>query len=115
MSYSNQMQHLSAARHALMLPHEQGEAVSIAHAFAACRLALHRFDRSRLDDDARCWVTRLEELMVTTGDSGTKERGSFVAKAQRLTLAEQRELTTIVDELASWFHREFWRRQARPR
>lgn len=96
-----------AARRSLMLPHPQGEAASIAAAFLECSLALDPLDRSGLDDIARLWIHKLEELMDTTGltDPGG-HAGLWRIKAQGFDADDQDQLSRLVDELAEWFDRQ---------
>jgi hypothetical protein len=108
MNFGYQSEKFSVARRALMLPHPRGEDASIASAFGECTLGLHHLDRSTLDDDARAWVRRLEELMDTTGLSDPATDGLWAVKARKLSIDEKLELSRTVDELAHWFHRKFW-------
>lgn len=108
MKFAYQAEKFSAARRSLMLPHPKGEATSIAAAFHECSLGLHKIDRSDLDDNARLWVIRLEELMDTTNLADPNGVGTWTVKAEQLTLDQKFELSRIVDELAHWFDRQFW-------
>lgn len=108
MKFAYQAEKLSAARSSLMLPHPQGEAQSIAHAFHECSLGLHELNEDQLDDNARSWVRRLKELMSTDGLRDPDGRGLWAVKAEDLGVDEKYELSRIVDELAHWFGRRFW-------
>lgn len=101
--YSYQHEKLMVARRSLMLPHTMGEAHSIYGAFLACSLAFKDLDESRLDDDARGWVTKLKGFMDTSGIDDPKGEGTFLIKARRLTVDEQRELSDCIDNLAYCF------------
>lgn len=97
----------AAARRNLMLPHTQGEAESIKHAFHECDLGLRELDRDALDESASAWVRELEGLMDTSGlTDPTGERGTWAIKAEQLTVDEKIELSQLVDSLACWFARD---------
>ena len=61
----------------LMLPHPNGEAQSLAHAFHECLLGLRDVVRDDLDANARAWIATIERTMDTAGveDPGG-ERGT---------------------------------------
>lgn len=103
MRFSYQAEKLSSARSALMLPHTGGEHESIAGAFHEISLALHKFDRSQLDDNATIWVRKLDALMDTTGLSDPNKEGLWAVKAKTLSDDDKIELSHVVDELAHWF------------
>jgi len=73
--YSYPAEKFSTARRYLMLPHTKGEAESIMLAFHECSLGLHDLDRDDLDENARDWVRKLEELMNTDGLNDPSDRG----------------------------------------
>jgi hypothetical protein len=106
MDYSYQAEKFSNARRSLMLPHAQGEDLSIAHAFHECSLGLHDLDLASLDDDPRAWIIALEGLMDTTGLADPRVIGTWAVKAGSLTTDQMIELSRIVDELAHWFDRQ---------
>jgi hypothetical protein len=106
MIYGYQSEKLSAARSALMLPHPDGEATSIANAFHLLHLAFHRMDESGLDDNARIWIRKLKELMDTNGLVDPDSVGLWRIKAQQLGTDEKVELSRCVDELAHWFRED---------
>lgn len=108
MKFAYQAEKFSVARSLLMLPHPNGEADSIASAFHECSLGLHQLDEQDLDDSARDWIATLKELMDTTGLMDPDGRGLWTVKASSLTVEQQFELSNVVNELASWFAREFW-------
>ncbi len=108
MDYGYQSEKLSAARHCLMLPHSQGVESSIANAFHECTLAFHDMDESGLSDDARTWVSKIKEIMDTTGLEDPNDEGTWVVKARDLSVDQQIELSRVVDELAHYFDRKFW-------
>ena len=103
MRFSYQSEKFSAARHALMLPHSRGEHESIANAFHECKLGLHNFDRTQLDDNARSWVEKLDALMDTTGFTDPHREGLWAVKAKTLSNDDKINLSSLVDELAHWF------------
>jgi hypothetical protein len=105
--FAYQAEKFSAARQCLMLPHPRGEAESIASAFHECSLGLHDLRRDELDNNARQWVAKLEELMETKGLEDPSGRGLWTVKAQQLTVDQKIELSRVVDELAHWFDRQF--------
>ena len=86
-----------------MLPHTKGEAESIMLAFHECSLGLHDLDRDDLDENARDWVRKLEELMNTDGLNDPSDRGLWKVKAEQLSNDEKTGLSRVVDELAHWF------------
>lgn len=108
MSFSYAAQKFASARSALMLPHPQGEAQSIASAFFECMKGLDRLDRTHLDDDSRKWIGELENLMSTSGLEDPRREGLLLLKARTLSVDDQFQLSSVVDELSSWFssHRE---------
>ena len=108
MNFAYQSEKFSAARRCLMLPHTPGEAEPIASAFHECSLGLHQLDLNGVSDDARSLIRRLNEFMDTSGLSDPNKVGLWTIKAESLTTGEKIELSQIVDELADYFHREFW-------
>ena len=109
MKFSYQSEKLSQARSCLMLPHPQGEAQSIASAFHELSLGFHRFDEQSLDEVAKQWVSKLKEMMDTSGlneADDLNELGLWYIKAGSFTVDDKIELSRLVDELASWFYRE---------
>ena len=104
MSISYAAEKFSTARKCLMLPHIDGEAHSIRDAFLACDLGLKDLDRRILDDSARAWVRKLDEFMNTGGIADTEGKGSWLSKAETLSIDDMIELSRIVDELADWFY-----------
>jgi hypothetical protein len=89
-----------------MLPHPQGEDVSISGALHECTLGLKDIPLDDLDENARRSVATLNRLMDTTDINDTKSVGAWRIKAQQLSVDEKRELSHAVDELAWWFGRE---------
>ena len=107
MTNSYQTQKFAAARSALMLPHPNGEAESIAIAFHEIHHALHQFDRSRVNDGSAIkWLDVVDALMDATGIVDPDGQGLALLKARRLTTEEKFGLSKAVDELAHWFQRE---------
>ena len=105
MSFGYAAEKFESARSVLMLPHPQGEDQSIASAFIECRHGLDRLDRNNLDDDSRRWIGQLEKLMSTTGLEDARGEGLFILKARTLSIDDQVQLSSVVDELAHWFRR----------
>lgn len=108
MKFGYQFEKLSNARRALMLPHPQGEAESIASAFHHCLLGFRDLDANALDDDARRCVSKITEFMDTKGIEDTTGRGTWAIKAGRLTSDQKFELTQVIDELAHWFESRYY-------
>lgn len=109
MKYGYQMQKFSQARQCLMLPHPMGEARSIAHAFDHCNHGLGELrDLEELDEDKRNSIQKLKGLMDTSGLNDPNGRGTWEVKAEKLTEAQRFELSRVIDDLADFFHREFW-------
>lgn len=106
MKFSYQAEKLSIARRALMLPHPDGEAASIAGAFSEISHALHRFDRSQVTDEVRDWLRKIDSFMDVTGLSDTTGEGLYMVRARSFTTDEKLELSSLVDELAHWFRRD---------
>jgi hypothetical protein len=97
---------LHTARRNLMLPHPEGEAMSIMEAFHECGLGigdLSAEDRERLGDYGRGKLERLEELMSIEGIEDPTHRGAWVVKAERFTLDEKIEVSDCIDTLAFVF------------
>lgn len=105
MSFSYAAEKFSSARSALMLPHPQGEDRSIACAFFECRLGLERFDRALLDETSSNWVDRLDQFMSTDDLEDANKEGLFLVKARKLSVDDKLQLSSIVDELQTWFGR----------
>jgi len=99
---------LSAARRILMAPHPRGEAASYADAFHECMLGLKDIDRDDLDDNARTWMATVERTMDTADIDDPSKRGTWIIKAEMLTVDEMTQYSHAVDELAHWFDRRFW-------
>ena len=103
MDFSPPAEKFKAARTCLMLPHPKGEAVSIASAFFECSLAISKIEPDELDTYVRDSLVKLQELMNTLGLKDPADRGMHTIKAEKLTIEQRRELSSTVDELASWF------------
>jgi hypothetical protein len=100
----------STARRFLMLPHPNGEASSITHAFHECSLGLAGIDKTSLDDDALGWIRQLEELMNTDGlEDPDGKAGLRMVKAESLTINQKSNLSSVVDTLAYWFKEQLRR------
>ena len=107
MKHSYQAEKFSSARRALMLPHPQGEAKSIAAAFHECDRGLAQFNRNQLDQEAKDWLVKLDKLMNTSGLNDPQKKGLWQVKAETLSESERLELSHIVDELAHRFDDEW--------
>jgi len=101
------MQKLHDARRCLMLPHPDGEAASIAEAFAECRAGLDVLP-THLDEDAHPYVDTINEAMDTSGIENPYDRGADTVKAEKLTPEQKYEFSRAVDELASYLNRRFY-------
>jgi succinate dehydrogenase flavin-adding protein (antitoxin of CptAB toxin-antitoxin module) len=101
MSY--QSEKLNQARRALMLPHQKGEAASIAAAFLEIDLALHHFDETTVESYARDKIQRLRQIMDTSAKQHGSETGAWTAKAKGFSFEEKLEVSNLVDQLAWWF------------
>jgi hypothetical protein len=92
-----------------MAPHEFGEERSFASAFNFCTRALHDFDPvSTGSGEVEDWIYKVKRLMSTEGVEDTTGEGGWLQRAREMTLDERREFSNAVDELASYFDREFW-------
>ena len=103
MKYSYQAEKFSSARRALMLPHAKGETASIADAFAECVFGTTKLELGDLDDNAKELLRKLNELIDPVGLKDPANRGFYAIKAEKLTIEQRRELSALVDELATWF------------
>ena len=92
-----------------MLPHSRGEAESIAEAFEVCDRGFHHLNPDDLDDNARSWFKKITQLMDTSGLQDPDRRGTWLVKAESLSVDQRIELSNAVDELAHWLDRAFWR------
>jgi hypothetical protein len=61
-------------------------------------------DESGLDDNARTWISKINEFMDTTGLHDPNSEGLWTIKARQLSTDDKIELSRCVDELAHWFH-----------
>ena len=105
MRYSYQAEKLHVARRALMLPHSRGEHDSIAEAFRELSHAFHNLDETQLDSTARGWVQKLKKFMDTSDTTPLGDDGLYSDKASTFSIDEKIQISTLVDELASWFDR----------
>ncbi len=103
MKYSYQAEKFSSARRSLMLPHAKGETASIADAFAECVHGTTNLELADLDDNAKELLRKLNELIDPVGLKDPADRGFYAIKAEKLTIEQRRELSAVVDELATWF------------
>jgi len=106
--FGYQTEKFSQARRALMIPFIRGEARSIADAFHACHLGLMDLKREELEENPRQWITVVERAMDPEGLQDPHQLGTAFIKASSMTDDEKREFASAVDELANYFHREFW-------
>jgi hypothetical protein len=91
----------------LMAPFPKGEAFSFAMAFHECHLGLRDIRSDDLDDSARSWVSTITRLMDTASIDDPHSRGTWLLKAERLSIDEKSEFSQAVDSLADWFHGRF--------
>ena len=103
LKFSFPAEKFKAARSHLMLPHPKGEAASIASAFAECAFGISKVDPADLDDYARELLSKLNALIDPIGLRDPADRGMYTIKAEKLSIEQRRELSSTVDELASWF------------
>jgi len=106
--FGYQSEKFSQARRALMIPFPQGEAQSIADAFHFCHLGLMDLKRDDLEENPREWIAKVERAMNTGGLQDPHGLGTGFLKASSMTDDQKREFADAVDELAQYFHREFW-------
>lgn len=93
----------SEARRNLMLPHPQGEHVSIADAFVECDAGLAHLDEIILDDNAKGWIKELKTMMDYKEVTDRNGEGLYTAKAKTFSDDEKIRLSFIINELADWF------------
>jgi len=109
MSYGNKYrgpaEKLSAARDCLMPPHPKGEAHSYAEAFNQCSLALLDLRPEDLDDIAHSWVATIERTGDPTDAEDPSGRGSWIVRAEQLSIEEKERFSRAVNELANWLQR----------
>jgi hypothetical protein len=48
-------------------------------------------------------LRKLNELIDPVGLKDPTDRGFYAIKAEKLTIEQRRELSAVVDELATWF------------
>ena len=82
----------SVARSSLMLPVTHGEASSIASAFHECSIGLADKNVDELDDNARRWVAKIEEVMGTDGLDDPSGEGLWKIKADTFSDDQKLEL-----------------------
>jgi len=109
MKFTYASEKFAIARRSLMLPHPDGEITSIVDAFNECSRGLHEISTDDLDDEARESLSRLKELMDTTGLSDPSLGGLHTIKAESLTPDQKANLSREIDYLASWFNAQFRR------
>ena len=111
MRYRYAAETFGKARDALMLPHPEGEAASIAWAFHEASLGLHSLDVDQIkDENVHHWLQILNGLMDTTGIKDPDQVGTQVIKARSLTMDDKFELARVLRELAAWFRTEAWQK-----
>ena len=110
MNFNYQSETFGKARRILMLPSPHGEAVAIMLAFHECGLGLHQLNEEGSDARTREKIKRLKELMDTKEIEDPEKRGRWIIKAEQFSMSEKRELSDLVDELASLFDRKFYDR-----
>ena len=103
MSFQRASSQFAKARQILMLPHPNGEAVSVAQAFGEIDMGLENLDQSKLDESAKKWLAELKELMNWKGIEVNAEEGRYLSKAKTLSLDERFALSHLVDELQCFF------------
>ena len=91
----------NASRRILMLPHPRGEAHAIADAFFELSLALGHVDPAQHPESAQ-QLQRLKALIEGAGN----DTGAWYAKAKGFSVDERREISSLIDFLASRFAAE---------
>jgi len=95
---------LANAVDALMLPHENGEAASIASAFHEISLGLMEVDINSIhDDNIRHYLQKAAEFMNTADLSDPDCKGLYTVKAETMNAEDKREFCHAVRELESLF------------
>ena len=59
-------------------------------------------------DDVQGWIETVRQTMDTTGIEDDSGVGTWMLKAEGLSVDEQHEFSRVIDELASWFNWKFW-------
>lgn len=96
------------ARRTLMVPHPGGEAKSLVAAFHECEHGLRNVSLEALDDDARRWVAIILDTHDTTGIEDPTGDGTWLIKAEGLSVDQVMRFSSAVDGLATWFHDHFY-------
>ena len=103
MKYGYTTERFFAARDAWAVASPDTEHLSVVSALRECRLGLHRMNRSKLDDDARALIYKLERYTDTAGFYDAGEESALTIKAKGMTPGEKTEIAALVDGLAKWF------------
>lgn len=90
-----------------MAPLPHGDAIAFTEASVLCSAGLKDLDPDALDEGAAERVGAIRRVMDTAGIEDPTGHGIVLLRAERLTLEEMHELSTAIDELASWFHDRF--------
>jgi hypothetical protein len=107
--FGYQMQHLSAARSCLMIPLTTNEENSFANAFNSCFKAFMHFDENQVDDEeAKTHIQIIKRIMDTKGINDPTGEGTSLLRARALTQEEKEQFSASVNELADYFHMQFW-------
>lgn len=107
--FGYQDEKLTQARSSLLAPHLKSEEQSFANAFELCSRAFFEFNVAEVEDeDAIEWIDTIKRLMNTSNMVDSTGEGTYVHRARFMTEDEKYEFSKAVDELASWFNREFW-------
>ncbi len=99
---------MARARHALMLPHAEGEAESIAEAFLFCDSAFETLGTIELGERETELIATITQLMDTSGVNCPGSRGPWVVKAEQLSYEQKLALSRAVDSLAHSLERRYW-------
>jgi hypothetical protein len=100
--YNYAAEKLSAARYNLMAPHPLGEAQSFAGAFHECMLGFHDLRPDDFDSRSLSWYATIQQTMSTDGLEDSTGRGTWVIKAERLTVDEKLDFSRALNELTYW-------------
>lgn len=57
------------------------------------------------DESSSIWIKQLDQLMTTDGLEDARREGLLLIKARQLSIDDQLQLSTVVDELQCWFSR----------
>lgn len=103
MGYGYTAERFANACQLLSPPYPEGEHIALVSALRESRLGLHRMNRSKLDDDVRGLIFRLERYMDTTGFRDVGDESALTIRAKGMSATEKADIAQLVDALAKWF------------